>query len=458
MNSYCENEIFHQLYGTFPTNICTLPNALEQKNPESVITGNVSSETGTLPNALEQKKPENVQEQEDLEKVQQIRNLINVGEQTNAADVHVVRPIQLNWMSLNSWTFSNITKYNILGQIGNGSYGKVFKGYSDVGTVAVKKVVPKCENYQVIIKSFIREMNSLTTLNHPNVVKFIEACMTMANDPTEVHNPSYFIVMEYCEYDLVNVISNMNLMLSPGEIRGMCYQLLSGVQAMHSSNILHRDLKPANILLNNMGILKIADFGLSKKFTYPIKPGTPWVITLWYRPPELLLGANIYSTPIDLWSVGCIMAEFWLRKVAMPGKSEMHQLQLISQFCGSITPFDWPGVEKLPVFMEMRNKVFLPHNRPRVIINNVYHFNKDRCACDLLDKLLKLNPARRINADTALKHAYFSENCTPANLISVVSKLSDRWCTRHVTPISAPMPKVAVKKTGIQQGFSDRIY
>lgn len=103
----------------------TLPNALEQKNPESVITGNVSSETGTLPNALEQKKPENVQEQEDLEKVQQIRNLINVGEQTNAADVHVVRPIQLNWMSLNSWTFSNITKYNILGQIGNGSYGFV---------------------------------------------------------------------------------------------------------------------------------------------------------------------------------------------------------------------------------------------------------------------------------------------------------------------------------------------
>lgn len=150
----------------------------------------------------------------------------------------------------------------------------------------------------------------------------------------------------------------------------MMQQLLNGLYYIHSNKILHRDMKAANVLITKNGVLKLADFGLARAFSAN-KKGQPnrftnRVVTLWYRPPELLLGERNYGPPVDLWGAGCIMAEMWTRSPIMQGSSEQQQLRLISQLCGSITPAVWPGVENL----ELYKQVELPQQQKRKVSNN----------------------------------------------------------------------------------------
>lgn len=170
-------------------------------------------------------------------------------------------------------------------------------------------------------------------------------------------------------------------------------------------------MKSSNILITRSGTLKLADFGLARALSKgPSQRYTNRVVTLWYRPPELLLGERNYGPPIDIWGAGCIMCEMWTRRAIMQGESEQHQITLISQLCGSITPEVYPGVESL----ELYAKIELPKDQKRKIRERLKHYVKDSHCVDLIDKLLVLDPKKRLDSDACLDHDVFVEKPLPS--------------------------------------------
>ncbi|KAJ9596503.1 hypothetical protein L9F63_012486, partial [Diploptera punctata] len=172
--------------------------------------------------------------------------------------------------------------------------------------------------------------------------------------------------------------------------------------------------------LQKNGILKLADFGLARAFSANknVKRYTNRVVTLWYRPPELLLGERNYGPPIDLWGAGCIMAEMWTRKPILQGNTEQQQLTFISQLCGSMTPEVWPGVESL----ELYNKMVLPRGFKHQVKKSLETYVTDPLACDLLDKLLVLDPSKRYDSDSALEHDFFWTDPMPCDLSKMLAQ------------------------------------
>ena len=222
---------------------------------------------------------------------------------------------------------------------------------------------------------------------------------------------------------MAGLLSNANVKFNLGEIKKVMQQLLNGLYYIHSNNVLHRDMKAANILITKNGTLKLADFGLARAFSK--NRGQPnrytnRVVTLWYRPPELLLGERNYGPPIDLWGAGCIMAELWTRSPIMQGGTEQHQLNLISQLCGSICPEVWQGVDSL----EMYTKLDLPKGQKRKVKDRLKPYVRCQFALDLLDKLLTLDPKQRLDSDTALNHDFFWTDPMPADLAKMLSQHS----------------------------------
>lgn len=191
-------------------------------------------------------------------------------------------------------------------------------------------------------------------------------------------------------------------------------QLLTGLHYCHVNQVLHRDIKGSNLLIDNEGNLKLADFGLARSYSHDHTGNlTNRVITLWYRPPELLLGATKYGPAIDMWSVGCIFAELLNGKPILPGKTENEQLNKIYELCGSPDESNWPGVSKMPWYNQMKSSRPLKRR-----VREIYrHF--DRHALELLEKMLVLDPSQRICAKDALDAEYFWTDplpCDPKSL------------------------------------------
>jgi len=185
------------------------------------------------------------------------------------------------------------------------------------------------------------------------------------------------------------------------------YQLVNGVAYCHGKRVLHRDLKPQNLLIDQQGVLKIADFGLARAFSTPIKTYTHEVVTLWYRAPEILLGQRQYSTPVDIWSVGCIMAEMVTQAPLFPGDSEIDTVFKIFRLLGTPDESTWPGVSKLPDF-----KPTFPKWRVSPLAKlaeAVPQLADDKQGLDILSKMLAYDPAARITAVHALSHPWFND-------------------------------------------------
>lgn len=197
----------------------------------------------------------------------------------------------------------------------------------------------------------------------------------------------------------------------PSEVKSLLRQLTSGVAYLHDRWVLHRDLKTSNLLLSNRGRLKIADFGMARYVGDPPPPKlTQLVVTLWYRAPELLLGARSYGRAVDMWSVGCIFAELHLRDPLLQGKNEVDQLTRIFELCGVPSEESWPGFRRLPNARSLR----LPQSS--ITAGSVVRSRfptLTNAGCALLDSLLSLNPDGRPSAAEMLDHEYFRQDPKP---------------------------------------------
>lgn len=239
----------------------------------------------------------------------------------------------------------------------------------------------------------IREISVMKELQHPNILALVDV-LHSANTLT--------LAFEYMDTDLGTYFKTHGYerRLDPLIIKSFMYQLLSGIAYCHAKQILHRDLKPENLLVNLNGQLKIADFGLARPFTVPVGGFSSEVVTLFYRAPEVLLRSSMYDTGIDMWSVGCIMAEMFLGHALFRGNDPEDQLAKIFRVMGTPTGFLWPGLEKLPGYKPNFPK--FNAQDLRVVIPGV-----DDVSLSLLNATLQLCPSVRLPAQKALGHSWF---------------------------------------------------
>eukprot|EP00605_Chrysophyceae_sp_TOSAG23-4_P000495 GSChrysophyteH1.ASY1.ANO1.555.1 assembled CDS len=218
--------------------------------------------------------------------------------------------------------------------------------------------------------------------------------------PMDSMKDSLHMVMEYCPFDLKDLVYDRKIFLSAAHIKSCMRMMLQGLEVCHSHFILHRDLKPANILLGADGRLKLADFGYARTYSSP-REMTREVVTLAYRAPELLFESVFYGAGVDMWAVGCIFAEMMLRSPLFPGSSVIEQLAKIFNAIGTPTQANWPNCNMLPAFVEFEA-------RGPLKLGDVFS-TADESTLSLLTQLLALDPLKRITAADALKHPYFSE-------------------------------------------------
>ncbi|KJE96777.1 CMGC/CDK protein kinase, variant [Capsaspora owczarzaki ATCC 30864] len=239
----------------------------------------------------------------------------------------------------------------------------------------------------------LREISLLKELRHANIVALLDVAHTRER---------LTLIFEHLDCDLKQHMDACGKNLAPANVQLILYQVLRGIAYCHSKSILHRDLKPQNLLLNRAtGDVKLADFGLARAFGIPVKAFSHEVVTLWYRPPDVLMGSQVYSTSIDMWSIGCIFGEMTTGRPLFAGKNVDEQLARIFKQRGTPTELTWPGVSQLPNFrgdFPVTPAVQLASIVPKM----------DSLGVTLLNRLLQYNPAMRVSAAEALQHVYFA--------------------------------------------------
>lgn len=219
------------------------------------------------------------------------------------------------------------------------------------------------------------------------------------------------------EHDLKSILDDMPEPFLASEIKRLLLQLTTGLAHLHDHHILHRDLKTSNLLLNNRGVLKIADFGMARYYSPPSEntPAsqhqklTQLVVTLWYRSPELLLGAKTYGAEVDMWSVGCIFGELITREPLLQGKNEADQITRIFDLCGLPTDDSWPAFRRLPNARSLRIPRNPASSNPSTTSLIRARFpSQTSSTTSLLSSLLSLDPSRRPTAQDVLRHEYFT--------------------------------------------------
>ncbi|KAE9618998.1 putative protein-serine/threonine kinase CMGC-CDK-CRK7-CDK9 family [Lupinus albus] len=309
--------------------------------------------------------------------------------------------------ALSGWTPRKADTFEKIDKIGQGTYSNVYQA-KDMLTgkiVALKKV--RFDNLEPeSVKFMAREILILRRLNHPNVIK-LEGLVTSRM------SMSLYLVFEYMVHDLAGLSASPEIKFSEPQVKCYMHQLLSGLEHCHKRHVLHRDIKGSNLLINEEGILKVADFGLASLFDPDRRhPMTNRVVTLWYRPPELLLGATEYGVGVDLWSAGCILGELLAGKPIMPGRTEVEQLHKIYKLCGSPSDEYWKK-SKLP-----NATLFKPREPYKRYIKETFK-RFPPSALSLIDTLLAIDPSERMSASDALRSEFFTTEpyaCDPSGL------------------------------------------
>ncbi|CAK1580609.1 unnamed protein product [Parnassius mnemosyne] len=324
-----------------------------------------------------------------------------------------VVPVATPTYHAKDWGEKCVDGFQVITQIGEGTYGQVYKA-RDKNTgqlVALKKVRLENEKEGFPITA-VREIKILRQLNHKNIVNLREI-VTDKQDAMDFRKDkgSFYLVFEYMDHDLMGLLESKMVDFTESHNASIMRQLLDGLAYCHRKNFLHRDIKCSNILMNNKGEVKLGDFGLARLWSAEDRqrPYTNKVITLWYRPPELLLGEERYGPAVDVWSMGCILGELFLKHPLFQACVEMMQLEMISRVCGTPVPGVWPNVVNLPLWHTLRPKRF--HKR---CVREQFAFMPGP-ALNLLDRMLELDPDKRITAEEALKSPWL-KNVVPEQM------------------------------------------
>ncbi|KAJ5068219.1 cyclin-dependent-like kinase 5 [Anaeramoeba ignava] len=291
---------------------------------------------------------------------------------------------------------AKVDDYTDLQKIGEGTYGVVYKAtkISTGETVALKDIRLESED-EGVPSTAIREISLLKDLKHPNIVRLHDVINS---------DRKLTLVFEYLKQDLKKYIDSCKDPIPTRQIKSFLYQMLRGVAYCHEHKVLHRDMKPQNLLINKKGELKLADFGLARTFGIPVSSISKEVVTLWYRPPDVLLGNLKYGTSIDIWSTGCIFAEMYIKKPLFRGKSPKNQLKKIFKKMGTPSKEAWPSVVKLPGWSEYNFQEY-----PGKTLQELVPTMEDPEGFDLLSRMLQCNPAKRCSAKEAMKHSFFND-------------------------------------------------
>ncbi|KAF1813054.1 Pkinase-domain-containing protein [Eremomyces bilateralis CBS 781.70] len=325
--------------------------------------------------------------------------------ESESNEVHDEQPRPLLRFTAPGWGPSRrIENFETLNHIEEGSYGWVSRA-REMATgeiVALKKLKMgnPTEGFPVVA---LREIQILNQCRHKHIVALRE--VVVGSKPSDV-----YMVMEFLEHDLKSLMEDMREPFSPSETKSLLLQLSSAVSYLHSHWILHRDLKTSNILMNNLGQIRLADFGMARHTSNPPpKNLTQLVVTLWYRSPELLLGTTTYGTAVDIWSIGCVFAELLTRSPLLQGRNEADQLAKIFATLGIPTAANWPGFRRLP----HAKSLALPSNPPPPPPLRSSFSLLTGAGAQLLERMLALNPDDRPEAEEVLQHRYFQEDPKP---------------------------------------------
>ncbi|MCJ1469714.1 cyclin-dependent protein kinase [Pseudocyphellaria aurata] len=336
-----------------------------------------------------------------------------------------------------------LDRYKVVGFISSGTYGRVYKaiGLNGLsGEFAIKKFKPDKEGeiiqYTGISQSACREMALCSELSHPNIIHLVEIIL---------EDKCIFMVFEYAEHDLLQIIQHHTQPsrhpIPASAVKSVLFQLLNGLLYLHTNWVLHRDLKPANIMVTSKGEVRIGDLGLARLFYKPLHSlfnGDKVVVTIWYRAPELLLGSRHYTPAVDLWAVGCIFAELLSLRPIFKGEEakmdskkavpfQRNQMQKIVEILGMPTKEKWPGLLHQPEYTQLQNLSYSVRevNNGRSSGLEAWYWNTLKTSgypeapssgspgqqgLDLLSRLLEYDPTRRLTAQEALQHPYFSAN------------------------------------------------
>lgn len=342
--------------------------------------------------------------------------------------------------------------YQVEKKLGQGTFGSVYLG-SHLETqrqVAMKRILINEENDLFPITAQ-REITILKKLNHKNIIKLIE--MVYDTPPESQHgidgtsesnipkndnngnvnknlnNKFFYMILPYMVSDLAGILHNPRISLSMGEIKNIMLQLLEGINYMHCSKYMHRDIKTANILIDHNGTVKLADFGLARLYYGPPPnlrfPGsagtgakyTSVVVTRWYRAPELVLGEKYYTTAVDIWGIGCVLAEFFEKKPILQGTSDIDQGHVIFKLMGTPTEEEWKLARYLPGAQ-------LTKTEYKSTLKERFGKYLNETGLKFLSRLLALDPYKRYTAMAAMKDDFFKEEPLPVEKLQLLCEES----------------------------------
>lgn len=292
--------------------------------------------------------------------------------------------------------------YKVIKPLGQGTWGVVHMAeQKGTGRIVAVKKIKSVNPDEGVNFTAVREIKLLREFKHENIIELVDVFSTP--------DSAVCLVYECATTDLEKILANKSIPISLADIKQHLLSLLCAISACHDRWILHRDLKPDNMLFLSDGTMKLADFGLARMYGTPKQRLSPQAITLWYKPPELLLGAYEYSSAADMWSVGCIFAELLLRRPFLQGKnSDISQLDTIFTVFGTPNETNWPDHKALPLCA----RGLLWDDVPAIPVDEIFTA-APKDAISLLRSILALDPNMRSSASQCLSHPYFTNEPPP---------------------------------------------